>query len=223
MEQNIGHFIQELRKAKNITQRELADIIGVSDKTISKWENGNSLPDTSLLMALCSALDISVNELLSCKKLMKEEYSSKAEVNMIKLLHEKEISDKRNMASMIVGIIVAIISLIFVYVINVGVDLRMMEFFVDMPSLIGDVLICTAIVLLSGAKEYKDVLIVLKRTIIPAGTLMFLFSAIIVLVKMVSFEQYGPNLAIAMISLLYAVLGYLILIPLIKTKGDQRE
>lgn len=223
MEQNIGHFIQELRKAKNITQRELADIIGVSDKTISKWENGNSLPDTSLLMTLCSALDISVNELLSCKKLMQEEYSSKAEVNMIKLLHEKEISDKRNMASMIVGIIVAIISLIFVYVINVGVDLRMMEFFVDMPSLIGDVLICTAIVLLSGAKEYKDVLIVLKRTIIPAGTLMFLFSAIIVLVKMVSFEQYGPNLAIAMISLLYAVLGYLILIPLTKTKGDQRE
>ena len=49
MEQNIGQFIQELRKSKNMTQKDLAEIVGVSDKTISKWENGNSMPDTSIL------------------------------------------------------------------------------------------------------------------------------------------------------------------------------
>jgi len=63
MSQNqIGNFIQQLRKEKGLTQKELGNAVGVSDKTISKWENSNSIPDTSMLPALCEALDISVNE-----------------------------------------------------------------------------------------------------------------------------------------------------------------
>lgn len=89
MEQNIGQFISQLRKQKGMTQKELADIVGVSDKTISKWEHVKSLPDTALLLTLCKALDISVNELVTCKKLLKEEYSENAEVNMMNLLREK--------------------------------------------------------------------------------------------------------------------------------------
>lgn len=219
MEQNIGQFIQELRKAKKMTQKELADIVGVSDKTISKWENGNSLPDTSILLSLCGVLDISVNELLSCEKLLKEEYSSKAEANMIKLLHEKEMSDKKNLVSLIIGVIVAIISLIFVYVINVGIDIKQMGYFVDFPSLICLTIMCIGLVLLSGVKKKSEILLVIKKIIIPAGVFIFIFSAIVVLEKMVSFEQFGPNLAIAIIPLLYAVLGYLILIPLTYRKA----
>lgn len=66
MSQNkIGEFIQQSRKAKGLTQKDLGDRIGVSDKTISKWENGNSVPDTSILNELCASLDINVNELFS--------------------------------------------------------------------------------------------------------------------------------------------------------------
>ena len=86
----IGSFIQLSRKEKGLTQKDLAEQIGVSDKTISKWENGNSVPDTAILNSLCEALDISVNELLSGEKLPVENYSMKAEENMMNLLKQNE-------------------------------------------------------------------------------------------------------------------------------------
>ena len=78
MTNDIGKFIQEIRKEKGLTQKELAELIGVSDKTISKWENGNSSPDTSMLMSLSEALEITVNELFSADKISPENYSIKA-------------------------------------------------------------------------------------------------------------------------------------------------
>ena len=91
---SIGEFIQILRKEKGLTQKELAEIIGLSDKTISKWENGNSLPDTSMLLPLCKALDVSVNELLSCERIPPEDYSMKAEENIMALLQENQNNKK---------------------------------------------------------------------------------------------------------------------------------
>ena len=63
-----GEFIQQLRKAQGLTQKELADKLGISDKTVSKWETGNGLPDIASLSPLCKALGINVNELLSGEK-----------------------------------------------------------------------------------------------------------------------------------------------------------
>ena len=60
-----GKFIADRRKQKKLTQAELANIIGISEKTVSKWECGNGFPDTSLMLPLCEALDISANGLLS--------------------------------------------------------------------------------------------------------------------------------------------------------------
>lgn len=63
MEQNkIGKFISVMRKQIGLTQRELGDIIGVSDKTVSKWECGNGIPEVSLMMPICEALKINLNE-----------------------------------------------------------------------------------------------------------------------------------------------------------------
>ena len=61
----IGTFIAVLRKEKGLTQKELAEQIGISDKTVSKWETGNGMPDIAYLSPLCEVLDINVNELLS--------------------------------------------------------------------------------------------------------------------------------------------------------------
>nr|MCR5349071.1 helix-turn-helix domain-containing protein [Bacilli bacterium] len=63
----IGNLITEQRKLKNLTQRELADALGVTDKSVSKWENGRSLPDTKIMPRLCEVLGISVEELLEGK------------------------------------------------------------------------------------------------------------------------------------------------------------
>ena len=91
MNQNrIGEFIQRSRKEKGWTQKELAEQIGVSDKTISKWENGNSVPDTGILTSLCEVLEISVNELISGEKLPSEDYTKKAEENIMNLLQENQ-------------------------------------------------------------------------------------------------------------------------------------
>ena len=78
-QQKVGKFIQERRKEKGLTQLELAEKLGVSNRTISKWETGRSLPDYSMFNDLCSELDISINELLSGEKLTKENYQKKLE------------------------------------------------------------------------------------------------------------------------------------------------
>ncbi len=61
----VGKFIAETRKSQGLTQRQLADVLSISDKTVSKWECGKGLPEVSLMLPLCGALNITVNDLLS--------------------------------------------------------------------------------------------------------------------------------------------------------------
>lgn len=91
----IGKFIAEKRKAKNLTQLQLAERLYVTDRAVSKWECGRSLPDSSIMLELCEALDISVNELLSGEELEMKTYNKQAEENLIQMIKEKENSDKR--------------------------------------------------------------------------------------------------------------------------------
>ena len=87
----IGVFIKECRKEKNLTQVQLSVKIGVSEKTISKWECGNGFPDATLMLPLCQALDITANELLSGAKLSSDkEYKKLAENNLVNLKKEQE-------------------------------------------------------------------------------------------------------------------------------------
>ncbi|MGN1200792.1 MAG: helix-turn-helix domain-containing protein [Candidatus Caccovivens sp.] len=89
-----GKFIAEKRKEKKLTQAKLAEKIKVSEKTISKWECGNGFPDTSLILPLCQALDISANELLSGKNLSTDDYKINAEKNILKLAEQDLYKNK---------------------------------------------------------------------------------------------------------------------------------
>ncbi len=91
----IGKFIAEKRKAKNLTQLQLAERLYVTDRAVSKWECGRSLPDSSIMLELCEVLGISVNELLTGEDLKMETYNKQAEENLIQMIKEKEESDKR--------------------------------------------------------------------------------------------------------------------------------
>ena len=86
----IGKFIARMRKEKGLTQCELAEKLLISNKTVSKWECGNGLPEVSLMMPLCAVLGITVNELLTGKRLTPSEYKQNAEANIMKLIKEKE-------------------------------------------------------------------------------------------------------------------------------------
>lgn len=104
----IGKFIQCLRKERSLTQRELAEELGISDKTVSKWERGNGLPELDLMLPLCERLDISVNELLSGEKLNEKEYHERAEQTIMDLLKEKaEAKKKIVLSAIVVGITLA--------------------------------------------------------------------------------------------------------------------
>ena len=104
----IGKFIAEERKAKKYTQRELADRLGISDKTISKWERGNGFPEVSLLLPLCNELEVTVNELLSGERLQEMDYKKKAEENMVNLVKEAQESKKKIIMSAMVAALVII-------------------------------------------------------------------------------------------------------------------
>ncbi len=112
----IGRFIAEARKSRGITQRQLADELSVSDKTISKWECGKGLPEVSLMLPLCGALNITVNELLTGERLSEADYRKKAEENMMELMEENRENKKRMALSVICGIItiIAVLSLIVI-------------------------------------------------------------------------------------------------------------
>lgn len=89
-QKSIGAFIARCRKDKNLTQLQLADMLGVTSQAISKWENGRGMPDVSLLQPLCDILGISLNELFSADYISNDEYKEKAEENISKLFKEKQ-------------------------------------------------------------------------------------------------------------------------------------
>ena len=95
----IGKFINELRKGKNLTQQQLGEKIGVSPKTISKWETGKGMPDLSSLKPLSDCLEISINELLSGEKIEEEKYADKLEENIINTIEysDKQVNNKKNL------------------------------------------------------------------------------------------------------------------------------
>ena len=97
----IGRFIAQCRKAGGLTQRKLADELGISDKTVSKWECGNGLPEVSLMLPLCAALGITVNDLLSGERVAQADYQRRAEENMMELVRENAENKKRLALSVI--------------------------------------------------------------------------------------------------------------------------
>lgn len=103
-----GRFISDLRKEMGYTQKQLADVLEISDKTVSKWERGAGFPDVSLMLPLCEILRISVNELLTGEKLADSEYKKKAEANIMDLVKENKENKQRMVQSVVCGIITII-------------------------------------------------------------------------------------------------------------------
>ena len=98
----IGRFIAERRKMKNLTQAQLSEKLNITDRAVSKWENGRSLPDSSIMLELCEILDITVNDLLSGEVVVMEKYDKNLENNLLEIIKEKEKADKHLLAMEIV-------------------------------------------------------------------------------------------------------------------------
>lgn len=91
----IGKFIAACRKEEGMTQAELAEKLGISDRAVSKWETGKSMPDSGIMLELCGFLKINVNELLSGERIMAEFYNKQLEDNLLAMKREVEERDRR--------------------------------------------------------------------------------------------------------------------------------
>ena len=91
----IGKFIAECRKKASLTQLQLAEKLNITDRAISKWENGRAMPDSSIMLRLCDILSISVNDLLCGEVVTMDNYNKELEKNLLEMIKIKEQSDKR--------------------------------------------------------------------------------------------------------------------------------
>ena len=108
----IGKFIAECRKKVNLTQIQLSEKLGITDKAVSKWERGISMPDTSIMLELCDILGISVNELLCGEKIIMENSNRKNEQLLLDMAKELERKNKTIWNTMWAIMTVSIIGLI---------------------------------------------------------------------------------------------------------------
>lgn len=114
-QEKIGKFISECRKNKKITQSELAEQLGVTDRSVSNWENGKNMPDLSLFKPLCEILNITINELLSGEKI-KANYQERLEENIINTINysHKKIEQKNQLIGLLLllfGVFISILGL----------------------------------------------------------------------------------------------------------------
>ena len=113
----IGKFISECRKNKNLTQASLAEKLGITDRAVSKWENGKAMPDSGIMLDLCNELKISVNELLSGEVLEMNSYNEKLELNLIDMVKQKEQSDKRLLTmEIVIGVLTSLVFFALIFI-----------------------------------------------------------------------------------------------------------
>lgn len=237
----IGKFISDLRKEQGMTQQQLSDAIGVSNKTISKWECGNGMPEISSVMPLCQTLQINVNELLSGERLPEKDYSRKAEENMMNLIQETEITKKKSSSalSMVVIVVAMIVGVWYCIVMNTGVSGSIM--FLDSPSLV--IMLFFTVLFLLGTRLGKPFLrafkiVIGKRpdvtqeevaqseaavslvacTLLATGSLVSITGFISIGIYYIGMpfqpETVGGSMAVALIGIFYGVIGYMAFLPI---------
>ena len=134
----IGKFISERRRAERLTQAALAEKLGITDRAVSKWECGRSLPDASIMIELCRMLQITVNDLLSGEIVSMENYNEEMEKNLLNAIKEKEEADKRLLS---VEVILGAISTVFLLV------MFLIAFLLNMSSALRTALIILGVLL----------------------------------------------------------------------------
>lgn len=111
----IGKFIADKRKEKKLTQQQLAEKLGLSDRAISNWENGKNMPDISLLPIISKELDVTVNDLMSGEKVDKKDYQEKFEENILYTI-DKTVKKENRILKIVLWSIFAFVFLSVMYV-----------------------------------------------------------------------------------------------------------
>ena len=229
-QEKIGKFIAERRKSQELTQKQLAEKLNVSDKAVSKWENGRSMPDNAILFDLCNVLDINVNELLSGEKLSADNYHGKAEENMMTLMKEKQQGGR------IAGIVGLVMGILFI-LITAWMCAGNIIWYLDTPSLLLITILMFILLFMCGLtkdffrgvafffrkkgeltfEELSRTLAAFKLVLIAlplGGFVASLIAFVAILGKLDDVSKLGPSMAVAILTLLYSVIIELLLLPI---------
>ena len=179
-QEKIGKFIADCRKSKKLTQLELAEKLGVSDKSVSKWETGKCMPDLSLFKPLCNELNITINELLSGEKVEKKDYQNKLEENIVNIVDYKD--KKSDVLGYIIFTFIGVLSLI------IGISFHSTDFiFPLLFEIFGIILI------LFGINKLIVNVKVITRIIFTMFLFMLLFS-LVEIIDISSVSNVQPKL-----------------------------
>ena len=252
-QEKIGVFIADMRKKQGMSQKQLADAVGVTDKSVSKWETGKSLPEISKMEVLCETLHISINELLSGEHLSEAAYSDIAERNMINLIHESETRvNKINIiglvAMMVLSFVPVMFSILYGHTDYFNGNANLAVWF-DPPTI--TVMVVITLLYLIGTKsvksfgrafeivvgkaEYTDTEVHVSKTAVKmvqtswlisgilVSTLGYVSTAIDVSAIFDLQDRYAMitlNFALTSLGIIYGVIGYLLLIPIMARLGQ---
>lgn len=151
----MGKFISSCRKDKGLTQMQLAEKLNITNRAVSKWETGKSIPDASVMLELCEILDISVTELLSGERIAMENYPRKADENLVGMKKETEAANKAAR----IGYGITLILLLVLNGVNIGIHgvqkaIAMPEFIIMQAAVVIWLLIYSAV--LAKAKKKQN-------------------------------------------------------------------
>ena len=118
----IGKFIAKCRKEKKLTQAQLAEKLNITDRAVSKWETGKSMPDSSIMLELCEILGITVNELLSGEKIDMESFEKRADENLIALKRKDENNMTKNVIISILFSVTLLIGIMVCLICNIAIS-----------------------------------------------------------------------------------------------------
>lgn len=222
-----GQFIQIRRKEKGLTQRQLAELLGISDKTISKWETGKGFPDFTLVPQMCQILEINVNELLSGEVLSSKEYPEKAEVNMISLM--EKMKHRRIKDILYVSISVVLFVFIIYYLIwdvFAPDEWHLLNWFYEPVLLIAECLLLGAFWLMSTGIDEKKRFKLAEKFILSIGVVISLVPFELMLLGIEEISQLDALMTgTCLIPVFYAFCIYILLIflEMIKERINNRQ
>ena len=198
----IGEFIAKCRKEKKLTQAQLAERLNITDRAVSKWETGKSMPDSSIMLELCDILGITVNELLSGEKIDMESYEKKADENLIALKRKDENNMTKNVIISILFLVTLLIGIMVCLICNIAISGNLTWSLIPVSSIVFAWVISFPSIML-GKKGIIASLISLSIFIIPY---LFLLSS---LIKAKEVFSVGIVMAVASIVFLWIIVGVL--------------
>ena len=235
-QEKTGSFIAQIRKTRGLTQKELADKLSLSDKTISKWETGHGMPDVSVIPELCELLQITANELLAGESIdNSDSFSKKAEENIMELMKDKDTALKNSRWTLFAGLAGLIVVVLYIILFESGSWANGFLPFIDFLSFLCVAGITFMILIISGNVKafFSGIILCFKKdstrnpeeisssikafklalvSNILAGLFGTILGTVLILGHGLDSKALGPNIAVALVTLFYAVIFDIVLV-----------